>query len=55
MAGKSDSQKMFNRVIKNAFAVYGGRVSSEVPVGIYSLDVLLNVEEYEIKDLGIEV
>ena len=57
LLGKSDSQKMFTRLIKQAFLKEASRISIEVEVGPYLVDILLslNSEEVSYSDLAIEV
>ena len=57
LLGKSDSQKMFTRLIKEAFLVEASRMSIEVSVGPYQVDIVLslNSEEVSFSNLAIEV
>ena len=57
LLGKSDSQKMFTRLIKQAFLMEASRMSIEVAVGPYQVDIVLNLnsEEVSFSNLAIEV
>ena len=48
LLGKSDSQKMFTRLIKQAFLKEASRMSIEVQVGPYVVDILLSLNSEEV-------
>jgi hypothetical protein len=57
LVGRSDSQKMFTRLIKQAFLMEASRMSIEVAEGPYQVDIVLslNCEEVSFSNIAIEV
>jgi hypothetical protein len=48
LLGKSDSQKMFSRLIKQAFLMEASRMSIEVAEGPYQVDIVLSLNCEEV-------